>query len=201
MKRTSPIELYLQQMQEIKRRMEVIDYFLFADGHAMYKSTTVESMCLQIRHVLELIAFASLCANQTAYSAVHKDFASHWNAELLLRDIARLNPDFYPVPKIELPSTTPEIKNHLEDLKDGFLTKEDFVTAYKKCGAMMHARNPYGSKTGHHYFEKTIPIWREKLMKLLNNHSVKVLGHPGFWLIHMHESRDNDVHGYEFVPA
>ena len=200
MKHASPLDLYLQQMQEIKRRTEVIDYFLLAGGHALYKPTTVESICLQIRQVLELIAFASLCANKAAYSAVHKDFASHWNAEILLRDIARVNPDFCPAPKIERPSPTPGIKNHLEDLKEGFLTKEDFITAYKKCGAMMHARNPYGSKTGHHYFEKAIPVWREKIVKLLNIHSVKVLGHPGFWLIHMHETRDNEVHGYVFVP-
>jgi len=146
------------------------------------------------------VAFASLCANQAAYSAVHKDFASHWNAELLLRDLARVNPDFYPVPKIELPSTEPGVKNHLEDLKDGYLTKDEFVAAYKKCGGMMHARNPYGSKTSHHYFEKALPSWREKLIKLLNNHMVKVLGHPGFWLVHMYEDRDNEVHCYEFVP-
>ena len=201
MKRGSPIDLYLQQMREIKRRMEVVDYFLLAGGHALYKPTTVESTCLQIRHILELVAFASLCANQAAYSAVHKDFASHWNADLLLRDLARLNPDFYPVPKVELPSTTQGVKNHLEDLKEGFLTKEEFIAAYKKCGAMMHARNPYGSKMGHHYFEKELPVWRDKIIKLLNNHSVKVLGHPGFWLIHIHEAQDNEVHGYEFVPT
>ena len=102
----SPIHLYAQQMREIKRRIEVVDYFLLAGGHALYKPTTIESMCLQIRHILELIAFASLCANQTAYAAVHKDFASHWNADLLLRDLARVNPDFYPAPKVEVPSAS-----------------------------------------------------------------------------------------------
>ena len=65
----------------------------------------------------------------------------------------------------------------------------------------MHARNPFGSKTGHEYFEKAIPLWRDKIVKLLNNHSVKVLGHPGFWLIHMHELSDNEVHYYEFMPV
>ncbi len=195
-----PIALYAQQMREIKRRVEVLDYFLLAGGHALYKPTTIESMCLQLRHILELIAFASLCANRTAYAAVHKDFASHWNAELLLRDLARVNPDFYPVPEIELPSRTPGVKTHVEDLKDGFLTKDEFVHVYKKCGAMMHARNPFGSKTGHHYFEKSIPEWRSKLLKLLNTHRIKVLGHPGFWLIHMKEDGDDEVHYYEFVP-
>ena len=200
MNTTHPIALYAHQMREIKRRTEVLDYFLLAGGHALYKPTTIESICLQLRHILELIAFASLCANRAAYAAVHKDFASHWNAELLLRDLARVNPDFYPVPEIELPSTTPGVKTHVEELKDGFLTKDEFVHVYKKCGAMMHAGNPFGSKTGHHYFEKSIPEWRAKLLKLLNVHRVKVLGHPGFWLIHMKEDGDEEVHYYEFVP-
>ena len=201
MKPDHPIRLYALQMREVKRRMEVIDYFLFAGGHALYKPTTIESTCLQIRQVLELVAFASLCANKKAYSEAHADFANHWNAELLLRDLARLNPDFYPVPKIEHPSDDRKVKNHLDDLTEGFLTRDEFVTVYKKCGAMMHAKNPFGSKTGHHFFEKALPSWREKIVQLLNNHSIKVLGHPGFWLIHMHEAGDDEVHFYEFVPA
>jgi hypothetical protein len=197
----SPIHLYSLQMREIKRRIEVLDFFLFSRGNALYKPTTIESMCLQVRQTLELIAFASLCANKSAYAAVHKDFATHWNAELLLRDLARVNPDFYPVPKIEIPSTDPRAVNQLEDLKEGYLTKEEFVRVYKKCGAMMHARNPFGSKTGHDYFEKALPIWREKIIKLLNNHSVKIIWNPGFWLIHMYEVGDNEVHYYEFVSV
>lgn len=187
-------------MREVKRRIEVIDYFLLAGGHALYRPTTIESMCLQVRHILELIAFASLCANHGAYSKIHKDFASHWNAELLIRDLGRINPDFYPIPRVELPSPDPLVKHQLEDLKEEFLTKEEFVIAYKKCGAMMHARNPYGSKTGHNYFEKALPVWREKIIKLLNNHTVKVVGHPGLWLIHMREIGDDEVHYYELMP-
>jgi hypothetical protein len=201
MKSTEPMYLYAQQMREVKRRLEVIDYFLLAGGHALYKPTTIESTCLQVRQILELIAFASLCANQKAYSAVHADFASSWNAEYLLRDLARVNPDFYPVPEAEEASADPKVKIHAVEITDGFLTKEEFVKVYKKCSAMMHARNPYGSKTGHHYFEKALPEWRARIVKLLNVHRIKVLGHPGFWLIHMHEAGDDEVHYYEFVPA
>ena len=195
------MHLYALQMREVKRRIEVIDYFLLASGHALYKPTTIESICLQIRHVLELIAFASLCANQMAYSAVHADFASSWNAEFLLRDLARVNADFYPVPAAERTSADPKVKVHAVEITDGFLTKEEFVKVYKKSSAMMHARNPYGSQTGHHYFKKAIPEWRAKIVKLLNVHRIKVLGHPGFWLIHMHEIGDDEVHYYEFVPV
>lgn len=139
----SPIAQYADLMREIKRRIEVVDFFLEGHGHALYQPTTTESICLQLRQVLELIAFSSLCANQQAYSAAHADFASHWNAEYLLRDLARINPDFYPKPVLEVPSSAPGVKIDHVERKDGFLTKDDFVKVYKKCGGMMHARNPY----------------------------------------------------------
>lgn len=80
-KQKSGIALYADQMREIKRRMEVIDFFLHRGGHALYHPTTTESVCLQFRKILELIAFGSLIANKEHYSAVHKKFESHWNAE------------------------------------------------------------------------------------------------------------------------
>lgn len=197
-KQKPPIHLYADQMREIKRRTEVIDFFLHKGGHALYKPTTIESLCLQFRKILELIAFSSLIANKPQYSAVHKNFESHWNAELLLKDLRRVNPDFYPKPIEERPSVEPSIKNELHPVKDGYLTEEDFIHIYKKCGGMLHALNPYGSKTGYHYFEKSFPEWRRKLIRLLNCHQVHLVGQTGFWLFHMKEDRDDDVHFYEF---
>lgn len=198
-KRTPPIHLYAEQMREIKRRTEVIDFFLRKDGHALYQPTTIESICLQFRKILELIAFSSLVANKDRYAAVHKKFESHWNAELLLRDLSRVNPDFYPKPIAEKKSATPGVVNDLIPITDGYLSQEDFIHIYKKCGGMMHATNPYGSKTGLHFFEKSFPTWRAKLIRLLNSHTVHLVGETGFWLIHMKEDGDNEVHFYEFA--
>ena len=197
-KNTPPIHLYATQMREIKRRTEVIDFFLHKGGHALYQPTTIESICLQFRKILELIAFSSLIANKDRYAAVHKNFESHWNAELLLKDLSRVNADFYPKPIDEKPSQALGVVNELVPITDGFLTQEDFVHIYKKCGGMMHAANPYGSKTGVHYFEKSFPTWRSKLIRLLNCHQVHLVGETGFWLIHMKENGDDEVHFYQF---
>ena len=81
------------------------------------------------------------------------------------------------------------------------MTPDDFVQIYKKCGGGLHAANPYGSKTGYHYFEKSISVWRTKLIRLLNCHQVHLVGETGFWLIHMHERGDDEVHFYQFELA
>jgi len=44
------------------------------------------------------IAFGSLGANKTEYSAAQKNFASCWNAKAMLEALVKVNPDFYPVP-------------------------------------------------------------------------------------------------------
>ncbi len=79
-----------------------------------------------------------------------------------------MNPNFYPKPVEEKPSAAPGVASDLVPITDGYLTEEDFVHVCKKCGGMMHAANPYGSKTGHHFFEKSFPDWRAKLIRLLN---------------------------------
>ena len=178
--------------------MEVIDFFLHKGGHALYQPTTTESICLQFRKILELIAFSSLIANKDRYAAVHKNFESHWNAELLLKDLSRVNPDFFPKPIEERTSPIPGVVNELVPITDGYLTQEDFIFVYKKCGGMMHAVNPYGSRTGVHFFEKSIPAWREKLIRLLNCHEVHLVDETGFWLVHMKEDLDDEVHYYQF---
>ena len=60
---------YCDLMEEIKLRMNVIDFFIYGRGHALYPTPTLESGCLQLRKVLELIAFGSLVANKGAYIA------------------------------------------------------------------------------------------------------------------------------------
>ena len=143
-KRTPPINLYAEQLREIKRRTEVIDFFLHKGGHALYQAATIESICLQFRKILELIAFSSLIANKDRYAAAHKNFESHWNAELLLKDLSRINADFYPKPIEEKPSVLPGVVNDLVPIIDGHLTQEDFIHTYKKSGGMLHAANPHG---------------------------------------------------------
>lgn len=198
LKHKLPIQLYAEQMTEIKRRIEVIDFFLYKNGHALYQPSTTESICLQFRKILELIAFSSLIANKQQYSAVHKNFESHWNAELLLKDLSRVNPDFYPKPMEEKSSTTTGVINDLIPITSDYLTQEDFIQIYKKCGGMLHASNPYGSKTGYHYFEKSFTDWLKKLIRLLNSHEIHLVGQTSFWLFHMKENGDNNVHYYEF---
>lgn len=186
-------------MGEIKWRAEAIKFLRSGGGQALpYNPTTTESICLQIRKILELIAFSSLIANQEAYASIHKHFAKHWNAKFLLADLERVNPHFFPKPVVE--TRQGEI-THCQDLTDGFLTKADFLHVYEKCGGMLHARNPYDSRNGYHYADKSISGWMEKIVNLLRIHKIQILGQEGLWLIHMHEKANDQVYVYQLEPV
>jgi hypothetical protein len=192
------IARYASLMKEIKLRVDVIWAFRSGRTHALYVPTTTESICLQIRKILELIAMGSLIANQKAYAQVYSNFAKSWNAKLLLRDLARVNPNFYPRAIVEVPSEVPGVTNDFQDRTDA-LTQDEFVKIYDKCGAMMHASNPFGSSLDFEYYKREVPAWIAKIMALLNSHVIRLIDDTRFFLIHMKEDADNEVHWYEFV--
>ncbi|MGH9737892.1 MAG: hypothetical protein ACRD4X_04810 [Candidatus Acidiferrales bacterium] len=188
------IQKYCDLMEEIKRRTAVVDFFHAGGGHALYLPTTVESVALQLRKIMELIALGSLVANKEHYSAAYEKFATHWHAGRILRDVEKINPDFYPKPVMEGPHY------QLMDRQPDYLSKGEFEAAYEECGPIMHAENPYGARVDYHHYRAKLPEWRTKIVNLLNNHQIRLLGETGFWLIHMKEDRDDKAHYYKFVP-
>lgn len=189
---------YCALMNEVKKRTYAITHMLKGLTTTSYKATNIEFMCLQIRKVLELISMGSLILNKEEFEAIGQKYAQYWNARLILQDIERLNPDFYPKPIIEVPSTRPGVINDLQNKTTGFLTREDFVRVYEKCGKLMHANNPFGSQADLDYYEAKIPEWEDMIIGLLNCHIIHLKGVEDFYIIHMHEEGRDDVHGYFF---
>lgn len=189
---------YAEVMQEVKRRTTVIYSFLEGKTNGIYRATHIEIMCLQIRKILELIALGSLVANQKIFKKNLQNLQKMWNAKLILQDIERLNPDFYPKPINEVMSEQDGVKNELLEIKDGFLTQKEFVFVYEKCGRILHAENPLGTGLDYNYYEHHIPKWMQKIKVLLNSHSIKLLNDNNLYLVHMKEEKDDNVKVYIF---
>lgn len=191
---------YCDLMEEVKLRIAVIDYFIYGQGHALYQPPTLESACLQLRKVLELIAFGSLVANADAYTLIYAKVSKKWQAADLLQELDKVNPDFYPVPVIEVPSNAPGVIHQLQTREGDYLTKAEFPEVYGRCGVMAHAANPYGKGIDYAYYQKILPSWRTRIINLLNNHEMHLLNRPGMYVIHMKEEADNKIHWYKFRP-
>src|SRR6266851_327306 len=137
------ITLYCGCMEEIKLRVDVVRLFL-GGQLSTYLPPLVESVCLQIRKILELIALASLVAVKDEYSRQYQKFAQHWHAGRILRDIEKINPSFYPIPTRQVLDPINGKPFRVENVKEGYLTRNEFVTVYETCAEMLHAKNPFG---------------------------------------------------------
>ena len=162
---------YLRLMAEIEKRLEVLKGFSNNQINAIYLQATIESEALQLRKILELIAYASLIAHKDVYANAFKDFASHWRAVKIINQIEKLNPDFYPIP-------TRGLKNgKWFTLKGGYLTKKQFKYLYDKCGVVMHAKNPFSNSSQYCLsFHKKVPNYVFKIEQLLSEHKIKLFG-------------------------
>ncbi len=189
---------YAHVMDEIKRRTRVVHLFLNGERNAIYNVVNAELMCLQIRKILELIALGSLVANQKIFLKKVQNLQKMWNAKFILNDIEKLNPDFYPKPIDEKPSKEDDVVNDLIDIKEGYLTKENFIEIYDKCGKILHAENPLGNGIDYKYYEKNIPIWMDKIRRLLNSHTIKLLNDRNMYLVHMQENGKDGTTVYVF---
>lgn len=194
------IQKYISVMKEIKLRIEVINLFLSGRLNAHYEPPTIESIGLQFRKIFELVAFGSLAANRREYSSIYSDFEKHWEAARLVKNLRKFNPNFYPRPVVEVPSDDPRAVHALNNRGPDYLTEDELVQAHGRCGALMHAANPFATPIDYSFFQRSFPIWLTRLMNLLNNHQIHLLGDPGFYLIHMKEERDDEVHWYRFQP-
>jgi hypothetical protein len=122
-------------MEEIKRRTLVVSRLLNRELTTGYRMTDIEMIYLQLRKVLELIALGSLIANVDEYSRQQKKFAQHWYAARILDDLHAVNPNFYPVPGVQVKDESTGKVKAVDTPKKPFLTKTDFVTLYEICGA------------------------------------------------------------------
>ena len=193
---------YIWQMEEIKRRIESIATIADISTGQLYLPVMTESVYLQFRKILELIAMASLVANRDAMEEMGRSlrmFGGWWNGHDILRLVETINPDFYPTPIIESDSTDPRVKKELRDKTTEYLTRDLFSELYNRwCGAVLHADNPFGKQTNYAELWAGGPVWKRRIMELLNSHQIRLVGHDGFHIVHMQSEHDERVHMYEF---
>jgi len=177
----SDVVTYCNCMAEIRRRIALVQAVVGASLTTGQNDFDIEIVFLQLRKVLELIALGSLTANKKEYSAAYEKFASHWNAERVLRDVAKINRSFFPVP-LDPPQIMPNGVKHFSQPPDGFLTKDEFALLYDKCGKILHARNPFSAESPTVQIGYSVAQWVSRIQKLLGLHLVNLVN-GDIWVV------------------
>lgn len=155
-------------MWECRYRVETLRDFTSGKTHCTYLQTTIEAEALQLRKLLELIAFSSLVSYQEAYRSVRNDIAKDWHAARILRKIESINPEFYLVP------IDGSDRKGWHRVQGGYLTRKQFERLYDKCGAMLHSQNPFSKGKSSLAFHKKVPEYLDRIETLLSEHLVEL---------------------------
>jgi len=91
-----------------------------------------ESCFLQLRMLCELIALGCMVAHGIKET---KALQKCYNAGDIVKSLEKLHPNFYPIPR--RPVFSPG-HVHLGDYDREFLTKDELLTLYGRCGDVLH---------------------------------------------------------------
>jgi hypothetical protein len=211
--------LYKNTMIEVKRRFLAIDRIL---GTKKGKPRTLneefdnEFMWLQVRKIIELVAFGGVMADEQRYAAIraeakdNPDYKRDWKVGSILKKLAEITPHYLPVPIGDL-LPLPDGRNHF--LKgDEEQTLERFVTIYNDAGDHLHVPNPFAFETLAD-FQRRLETSREclkvevrYLKKVLWNHakiglefdgvtdSPRHVGNPDTaWIVHFGKPQAEEI--------
>ena len=145
---------YCDLMEEAKSRLESIGQLLDMPG--ISSRTRVESMCLQLRMLLELVVFSSLVSNKDVWQRSKQELQSSRDMSKKLKELKRLHPNFYPTP-LDLERDAPG--KEPADRTGGFMDEATLMEVYGRLGNILHAENPMGKETDYGSFMGAVPNW------------------------------------------
>lgn len=184
---------YTACMDEIKKRIRVVEAILNNKLSTSYLITNVELICIQIRKILELIALSSLVANKEEYQKVKKYIERAWKAKDILKDLNTINPNYYPQP-IVLQCWNGDINNiRTQPVQSGFLTREELLNIYSICGGFLHAQNPFAYKKQFESILKLVHSWLKKIKTLTNVHIVQLIDENTMFIAIINFDYEKDV--------
>lgn len=181
---TNDLQAYAFFMEEIKVRLTRLRRMLSGEITFSDEAADYEVIAVNLRKILELIAFSSLIANREAYAGAHARYAEHWKAKALLNAIEAINPDFYPKPLMSEATVTEGVINFQPETGD-VMTRADIEHLMDCCADVLHVWNPYTGKARTVDFRLPISEWLNRITRLLNIHTVRLAGTTDIILVMM----------------
>ncbi len=171
------VQQYSELMEQIKLKVDAIEGLMDMPG--IINQTRVESVCLQLRMILELIMFSSLVSNKDAWRKSQDQLRKAWNVKKIMTDLKAIHARYYPEPR--------------GDAQD-FLTQDRLVSVYDRLNGIIHAENPLGAGVDLRRCIDAIPKWLKWIVNLLTEHKLFLYHHPNvFYWVRMFGGPESNV--------
>ena len=141
-------QLYRDHMVEAKRRFRAIDRILGAKKpRTLTSEFDDEFMWLQLRQIIELVAYSAIAADEERYAALRQeqdknaDYRADGKPAKVLRNLEKISPHF--LPKSIGPVThKPDGTKHFEHGPEVAVLKR-LLEIHETAGQHLHAINPF----------------------------------------------------------
>tara|TARA_R110002124_G_scaffold89216_2_gene228293 strand:- start:3947 stop:4258 length:312 start_codon:yes stop_codon:yes gene_type:complete len=87
-------------MKDIKNRSNLVYSIVHKKRTLGIEFYDYEVIALNIRKILESIAYSSMVASKEKYAQAHSKFEKHYKAKQILEELEKLHPQFYPRPAL-----------------------------------------------------------------------------------------------------
>lgn len=185
---------YSTCMEEIKRRQIALDGILQGRRTTSFPHTNIEFVALQFRKMFELIILASIASHQHLFEGLVRKLSKEWQLAKIIAIVRKKNPNFYPKPIDRVESGKLGVKDEWKDVTTGYLTLDELIDAHGRIGALMHAHSPFRGEPLLREIEKMFPVWRAKLIRLLNNHLIRFPDEATILYVGMQSIETDAVH-------
>ena len=148
-----PLEVYRTHMLEFKLRLIHCERVASATKPTTGLAALDSEFCfLQLRRLIELVAFSSALRDEERYRALrqiqqqsnpkdHGDHTRDWEAPEILRRMVQISPYCLPIP---LKTETKKAGTAIQfDRKNISVTHGRLIEIYQICGGFLHAKNPF----------------------------------------------------------
>lgn len=178
MNEQSTLDLYSQLMQAIKVRTNFLVGFA-NNSRGLPVFHVAETFHLQVRLVCETLALACLVAHGDLKGARSNRLASAYRADFIMNALEKLHAEFFPRPTRQILRGSVPVA--IEDIKDGFLTKDELLESYHTADNYLHAGHlkDLVAKRPRNFDFNHMRDWLAKLGVLLSHHNIYLADPPG----------------------
>ena len=170
---------YMRVMETIKGRKEHIDWIM-SNAEAMGRVSVfmVESICLQLRMVIEDIAVACVIANADEMPDLAHELRGEYRPSRILKGLEKMNPQCYPIPMVENVAGSHGLFRDTYKRPEGdWLMRDEAVEEYGKLSNFIHKNLKSYSGRQVDYLElyKKCRYLESKILNLLSHHQIMVV--------------------------
>lgn len=181
------MRLYQAIMEEVKIRALSING-LTANIGGLPPPIVRESCFLQLRMVCELTALGCLVAHGDIEATKTPKLQKAYQADDILNALERMHPEFFPAPVV---MTTVRVgHHHFDNRPPDFLTKQELLSLYHKCGRVLHRGSVRGlikPQMPHQGNFPDVEPWAQKILNLLSVHRIVRIGNQFVFIARLDE--------------